>query len=150
LCIHETTNISLDKIKIERERIWVYTVLKSKQRVLTPIAIPFFPENQAICPASTVLDLMQANKDRFGKPLAILFVDWNLGSPFTTSNVSELLRRLFTSLGLPKELGPYTIKHAVITYLTNHNIKMENINEIAHFAKGSLILKNHYTISDPQ
>jgi hypothetical protein len=27
---------------------------------------------------------------------------------------------------------------------------MEEINDIAHFAKGSLVLKNHYTISDPQ
>jgi hypothetical protein len=27
---------------------------------------------------------------------------------------------------------------------------MEDINDIAHFAKGSMILKNHYAISDPQ
>jgi hypothetical protein len=53
-------------------------------------------------------------------------------------------------LKLPKEFGPYTIKHAVITYLTNHGVKMEEINDIAHFAKGSTILKNHYAISDPQ
>jgi site-specific recombinase XerD len=135
LRIHETTNISLDGIKLERECIWVQTVLKSRQKVLTPIAIPFFSENPAICPASTVLDLMQANKDRFGKSLSILFVDWNSSSPLTTSNVSELLRHLFKSLGLPKEFGPYTIKHAVITYLTNRNVKMEEINDIAHFAK---------------
>jgi hypothetical protein len=41
-------------------------------------------------------------------------------------------------------------KHAVITYLTYHGVKMEEINDIAHFAKGSTILKNHYAISDPQ
>jgi site-specific recombinase XerD len=93
---------------------------------------------------------MKVNKVRFGNPLSILFVDWNSGSPLTTSNISELLRHLFKSLGLPKEFGPYTIKHAVITYLTNHNVKMEEINDIAHFAKGSMILKNLYAISDPQ
>jgi hypothetical protein len=53
-------------------------------------------------------------------------------------------------LKLPKKLGSYTIKHAVITYLTNHGVKMEEINDIAHFAKGSTILKNHNAISDPQ
>jgi hypothetical protein len=62
LRIHETTNISLNGIKIEHECIWVCTVLKSKQKVLTPIAIPFFPENLAICPASTVLDLCKRTK----------------------------------------------------------------------------------------
>jgi hypothetical protein len=150
LCIHETTIISLDGMKIERECIWVQRVLKSKQNFLTPIAIPFFLENPTICPASTVLDLMQANKDRFGKSLAALFVDWTSSSPLTTSNVSELLRQLFKSLGIPKGFGPYTIKHAVITYLTDHNVKMDEINDIAHFTKGSMILKNHYAISDPQ
>jgi hypothetical protein len=64
--------------------------------------------------------------------------------------VAILLRNLFKELKLPKEFGPYTIKHAVITYLTNHGVKMEEINDIAHFAKGSLVLKNHYSISDPQ
>jgi hypothetical protein len=98
LRIHETTNISLDGIKLERECIWVHTVLKSRQKVLTPIAIPFFSENPAICPASTVLDLMHANKDRFRKSLSILFVDWKSGSPLITSNVSELLPRLFKSI----------------------------------------------------
>jgi hypothetical protein len=102
LRIHETTNISLDGIKLERGCIWVHTVLKSKQKVLTPIAIPFFSENPPICPASTVLDLIQANKNTFRKPLSILFVDWNSGSPLTTSNVSELLRRLFKSLAYRK------------------------------------------------
>jgi site-specific recombinase XerD len=121
LRIHETTIISLDGMKIERECIWVHTILKSKQNFLTLIAVPFFLENPAICPASTVLDLMQANKDRFRKPLATLFVDWTSGSPLSTSSVSELLRRLFKTLGLPKEFGPYTIKHAVIHYLFNHS-----------------------------
>jgi hypothetical protein len=64
--------------------------------------------------------------------------------------VAELLRNLFKALHLPKEFGLYTIKHAVITYLTNHGVKMEEINDIAHFVKGSTILKNHYAISDPQ
>jgi hypothetical protein len=95
LRIHETTIISLDEMKIERECIWVHTILKSKLNFLTPIAIPFFLENPAICPASTVLDLMQANKDRFEKPLSILLVYWNSDSLFTISNVSELLIRLF-------------------------------------------------------
>jgi hypothetical protein len=63
LRIHETTIISLDGMKLERESIWIHTILKSKQNFLTPIAIPFFSENPAICPASTVLGLMQANKD---------------------------------------------------------------------------------------
>jgi hypothetical protein len=65
LRIHETTIISLKGMKIEKECIWVHTVLKSKQDFLTPIAIPFFDENQAICPASTVLSLIQASNVHF-------------------------------------------------------------------------------------
>jgi hypothetical protein len=68
LRIHETTIISLDGMKIGKECIWVHTILKYKQDFLTPIAILFFYENQAICPASTVLNLIQANKTHFGKP----------------------------------------------------------------------------------
>jgi hypothetical protein len=150
LRIHETTIISLEGMKISRECIWVHTILKSKQDFLTPIAIPFFYENQAICPASTMLSLIQANQAHFGKPSSSLFLDWTSGSPLLTRNVATLLRNLFKELKLPKEFGPYTIKHAVITYLTNHGVKMEEINDIAHFAKGSLVLKNHYAISDPQ
>jgi hypothetical protein len=52
LRIYETTIISLEGMKIEKECIWVHIILKSKQDFLTPIAIPFFFENQAICPAS--------------------------------------------------------------------------------------------------
>jgi hypothetical protein len=150
LHIHETTNISLEGMKIEKECIWVHTILKSKQDFLTPIAIPFFYENQAICPASTVLNLIQANKIHFGKSSSCLFLDWTSGSPLLMRNVAILLRNLFKALKLPKKFGPYTIKHAVITYLTNHGSKMEEINDIAHFAKGSMVLKNHYAISDPQ
>jgi hypothetical protein len=149
LHIHETTIISLDGMKIEKKCIWVHTVLKSKQDFLTPIAIPFFYENQAICPASTVLNLIQANRTLFGKSFSCLFVDLTSRTPLLTRNVAELLRNLFKALCLPKEFGPYT-KHAVITYLTNHGVKMEEINDIAHFARGSTILKNHYAISDPQ
>jgi hypothetical protein len=117
-------------MKIDR----LYRVLKSKQKELTPIAIPFFHENQVICPASTVLDLMPANKDRFGKPLTELFVYWTSGSPLLTYNIAKCISLLFKVLGIPKEFGPYTIKHAVITYLTNHGVKMEEINDIAHFS----------------
>jgi hypothetical protein len=46
LRIHETTNISLDGIKLKRECILVHTVLKSRQKVLTPIEIPFFWRTQ--------------------------------------------------------------------------------------------------------
>jgi site-specific recombinase XerD len=151
LRIHETTIISLDGMKVEKECIWVHTILKSKQDFLTPIAIPFFVENQAICPASTVLSLIQANKSHFNKSdVSHLFFDWSSGSPLLTRNVDGLLRNLFKELKLPKEFGPYTIKHAVFTYLTNHGVKMEEINDIARFAKGSIIHKNHYAISDPQ
>jgi hypothetical protein len=149
LRIHETTIISLEWMKISKECIWMHTVLKSKQDFLTPIAIPFFYENQAICPASTVLNLIQANKAHFGKS-SYLFLDWTSGSPLLTRNIAILLRNLFKELKLPKKFGHYTIKHAVITYLTNNGVKMEEINDIAHFAKGSMILKNHYAISDPQ
>jgi hypothetical protein len=128
----------------------VHTVLKSKQDFLTPIAIPFFYENQAICPASTVLNLIQANKAHFGKSSSCLFLDWTSNSPLLTRNVAVLLRNLFRELKLPKEFGPYTIKHAVFIYLTNHGVKMEENNDIAHFAQGSMIFKNHYAISDPQ
>jgi hypothetical protein len=137
-------------MKVGKECIWVHTILKSKQDFLTPIAIPFFDENQAICPASAVLSLIQANNIHFGKTSSSLFLDWTSGSPLLTRNVAILIRNLFKELKLPREFGPYTIKHAVITYLTNHGVKMEEINDIAHFAKGSTILKNHYAISDPQ
>jgi hypothetical protein len=113
-------------MKISKECIWIHTILKSKQDFLTP------------------------NKSHFSRPSFSLFLDWSAGSPLLTRNVAVLLRNLFRELKLPKEFGPYTIKHAVITYLTNHGVKMDEINDIAHFSKGSLVLKNHYAISDPQ
>jgi hypothetical protein len=74
LCIHETTIIYLVGMKVGKKFIWVHTILKSKQDFLTPIAIPFFDENQAICPASTALNLIQANNIHFGKTSS-LFLD---------------------------------------------------------------------------
>jgi hypothetical protein len=73
LRIRETTIISLEGMKVGKECIWVHTILKSKQDFLTPIASPFFDENQAICPASTVLNLIQANNIHFGKTSSLFF-----------------------------------------------------------------------------
>jgi hypothetical protein len=90
-------------MKIEKECIWVPIILKSKQDFLTPIAIPFFFENQAICPASTFLSLIRANKSHFNKfDVSHLFLDWSSGSPLLTRNVAVLLRNLFKELKLPK------------------------------------------------
>jgi hypothetical protein len=54
---------------IEKECLWIHTVLKSHQNALSPIDILFFNKNKTIYPTSTILALIQSNEKRFYKLL---------------------------------------------------------------------------------
>jgi hypothetical protein len=69
------------------------------------------------------------------------------GNTFGVYKARYLLKNLLSDLGFSEEKTPYSFKYVAMSYLVNQNIPMESINEAAHYATGSKMVRDRYAIS---
>jgi hypothetical protein len=144
--IQETTFIRVDDMLKEMKALWVHTIVKCKGAFLSPVPIPFIPNDKCICRASTILNLLHMIKEKHGVKSS-LFVDWDMGTPLAVYKARYLLKNLLSDLGFSEDKTPYSFKYVAMSYLVNHNVPMESINEVVCYAKGSKMVRDRYVIS---
>jgi hypothetical protein len=110
--------------------IWLHTIVKGKGTILSPVPIPFIPNDSLICPASTVLNLLHMVKEKHGVK-SRLSVDWDMGTPLAVYKVRYLLKNLLSDLGFSQDKIPYSFKYVAMSYLVNQNVSIDAINEAA-------------------
>jgi hypothetical protein len=147
--IQETALLRVDGMIENANAIWLHTIVKGKGTVLSPVPIPFIPNDTLICPASTVLTLLHMAKEKHGVK-SRLFVDWDMRTPLAVYKVRSLLKDLLCVLGFSQEKTPYSFKYVATSYLFNQNVSIETINEAARYTTGSKMVRDRYAISTAQ
>jgi hypothetical protein len=125
--IQETALIRVDGMIENAKAFWLHTIVKGKGTILSPVPVSFILNDKYICPASTVLNLLHIMKEKHGVK-SRLFVDWDMGTPFSVYKARYLLKNLLSDLGFSKDKTPYSFKYVAMGYLVNQNVPMESIN----------------------
>jgi hypothetical protein len=123
--------------------------LKGKGTILSPIRIPFIPNDSFICPAATVLNLLHMTKEKNGVK-SHLFINWDMGIPLAVNKAKYLLKNLLSDLGFSEDKTHYSFKYVAMSHLVNQNVSIESINEAACYATNSKIVRDRYAISAAQ
>jgi site-specific recombinase XerD len=139
--ITELTKLTIDPAEARDTVIRLNTNTKTRLEELRWITI--YPvKDKTICPHAAVWELLQ----RRPKPATHLFVDPVTQHPLTVGAVSAILRTLMSKAGVDKCYAPYSIKHAVITYLFNLHVDEALINEFGRWSFSSRVAYAHYRV----
>jgi hypothetical protein len=147
--IQETALIRVDGMIENAKELWLHTIVKEKGTTLSPVPVPFIPNDSFICPASTVLNLLHMTKEKHGVK-SRLFVDWDMGTPLVVNKARYLLKNLLSDLGFSEDKTPYSFKYVSMSYLVNQNVQMESIKVAPRYVTGSKMVRDHYAISAAQ
>jgi hypothetical protein len=92
-CIQETALIRVDGMIENTEALWLHTIVKRKGTILSPVPVPFIPNDKYISPASTVLNLLHMIKEKHGVK-SHLFVEWDMGTLLVVYKARYLLESI--------------------------------------------------------
>jgi site-specific recombinase XerD len=140
----ELARMTVDPKQVNDTRLRVDTNLKTA--LDTRDFIMFYAVNDSrICPHA-------ATREWLGRrsPRAALFTHPTTMAPLTTTMIATMLRDLMTQAGISDEYGPYSIKHAVITYLFTRGAEEAQINEFGRWSINSRVASSYYKIATPR
>jgi hypothetical protein len=105
--------------------------------------IMFYPvEDKRICPHAALGEWLGRHAQR-----AALFTHHMTQEPLTATTIAGMLRELMTKAGISEEYGPYSIKHAVITFLFSEGAEEAQINEFGRWSIASRVPSSYYRIA---
>jgi integrase len=108
--------------------------------------IMFYPvEDERICPHAALRDWLGRNAQG-----AALFTHHATHAPMTATMIAVMLRELMTRAGISEEYGPYSIKHAVITFLFSEGAEEAQINEFGRWSIASRVPSSYYRVATPR
>jgi site-specific recombinase XerD len=140
----ELARMTVDPNQVNETRLRVDTNLKTA--LDTRDFIMFYPvEDSRVCPHAAIREWLGRRT-----PHAALFTHPTTNAPLTANTIATTLRELMTQAGISGEYGPYSIKHAVITYLFVHGAEEAQINEFGRWSIGSRVASTHYKIATPR
>jgi site-specific recombinase XerD len=139
--ITELTKLTVDPREVSDAIIRLNTNVKTRLEELRWISL--YPlSDKRICPHAAVWELLH----RRPKPATHLFVDILSQRPLNVATISGILRTFMSSAGVDKCYAPYSIKHAVITYLFNLRVDEALINEFGRWSVSSRVAYSHYRV----
>jgi hypothetical protein len=105
--------------------------------------IMFYPvEDKGVCPHTAIRECLGRYAQR-----AALFVHHETQGPMTATTIAGMLRDLMTKAGISEEYGPYSIKHAVITFLFSKGAEEAQINEFGRWSIASRVPSSYYKVA---
>jgi hypothetical protein len=123
-----------------RVNVRVKTALDSED------SITFYPvEETAICPHAALsewIGLSGAHQTLFAQP--------ETHKPMSATAIAAVLRELMTEAKISDEYGPYSIKHAVVTYLFDQGAGESQINEFGRWSMASRVASAYYRVATPR
>jgi site-specific recombinase XerD len=139
--IAELARMTVDTENVTSERIQVETNTKTALAAMQSIAI--LPvKDSGICPHAALMEWLRRRRTQ----TALVYQRPSNDEPLTATLVARMLRELMTRAGIPECYGPYSIKHAVITYLYTKEVKEVQINEFGRWSLSSHVPGAHYWI----
>jgi hypothetical protein len=107
-------------------------------------SITFYPvHDEAICPHTAIRAWLGRKKTT----VPTLFVHPTSQQPLAAKTIAKRLHDLLIEAGISEGYGPYSIKHAVITYLYSKRVEEVQINEFGRWSLTSRVPAAYYRIS---
>jgi site-specific recombinase XerD len=106
--------------------------------------IVFYPlRDKGVCPHAAIREWLS----RRGSSSPVLFTDPTTHDPLSIAAISNILRNAMRQAGVGEMFAPYSIKHAVITYLFAQGVPEAQINEFGRWSVSSRVAYQHYRIA---
>jgi hypothetical protein len=140
--IAELARMTVDTEKVTSERIQVETNTKSALAAMQSITILPVKDSR-ICPHVTLTEWLRRRRTQ----TALLYLRPSDDKPLTATLIARMLRELMTRAGIAECYGPYSIKHAVITYLYTKEAEEVQINEFGRWSLSSHVSGAYYRIA---
>jgi site-specific recombinase XerD len=106
--------------------------------------ITFYPlKDKGVCPHAAIQEWLSR---RTGSSL-VLFTDPSSLRPLSVTAISSILRSAMRLAGVGDMFAPYSIKHAVITFLFAQGVPEAQINEFGRWSVSSRVAYQHYRIA---
>jgi integrase len=137
----ELSRMTTTPEQVTETRLRVETNLKTA--LDTRDHIFFYPVADArICPHAAL-------REWLGRlaPLPPLFTLPGTRAQLSTSMIASRLRALMTEAGIPDDYGPYSIKHAVVTFLFAQGASETQINEFGRWSTESRVPSAYYRVA---
>jgi hypothetical protein len=98
--------------------------------------------DKSVCPYTTVREWLI----RRGCSSPVLFTDPTTHQPLSIAVISTILRTMMRQAGVAGMFAPYSIKHAVITFLFAHGVPETHINTFGRWSLSSRVAFERYNI----
>jgi site-specific recombinase XerD len=104
----------------------------------------FYPlRDKGVCPHAAIREWLS----RRGCSSLVLFTDPTTQRPLSVAAISSILRTAMRQAGVGDMFAPYSIKHAVITFLFAQGVPEAQINEFGRWSVSSRVAFQHYRIA---
>jgi site-specific recombinase XerD len=140
--ITELTKLTLSAEGDGTTSILLNTNVKTRLEEQRTIVINAIPSKE-ICPLNAITELLRRRQGH----IALVFAEEKIHAPLKVAAVSAALRSLMTRAGIDTLYSPYSIKHAVITYLFSVQAGETRINEFGRWSVSSRVAHSHYNIA---
>jgi hypothetical protein len=139
--ITELSKITVQPDGVRQDVIRLDTSIKTRLEehqwmVLYPL------RDKSVCPYTTIREWLL----RRGCSSPVLFTDPTTQQPLSTATISTILRTMMRQAGVGEMFAPYSIKHAVITFLFAHGVPETQINSFGRWSVSSLVAFERYNI----
>jgi hypothetical protein len=142
--LSELSRMTVDPKEVTTTRLRVN--IKVKTALDTEDTVMFYPVDEAaICPHAALSEWLGRSDAH-----QTLFVHPETKRPMTATAVAAVLRELMIEAGISGEYGPYSIKHAVVTYLFDHGAGETQINEFGRWSIASRVASAYYRVATPR
>jgi site-specific recombinase XerD len=106
--------------------------------------IIFYPlKDKSVCPHAAIREWLL----RRSCSSPVLFTDPTTQQPLSIAMISNILRNAMRRAGVGDMFAPYSIKHAVITFLFAQGVPEAQINEFGRWSVASRVAFQHYRIA---
>jgi hypothetical protein len=142
--LSELARMTVDPKEVTTKRLRVN--MKVKTALDIEDSITFYPvDDKAICPHAALSEWLgqsDAHQTLFSHP--------ETHKPMTATAIAAVLRELMTEAGISEEYGPYSIKHAVVTFLFDQGAGETQINEFGRWSIASRVASAYYRVATPR
>jgi site-specific recombinase XerD len=140
--ITELSKITVHSEDVREDVIRLDTNIKTRLEehrwmVLYPL------KRKSVCPHATIREWLL----RRGGSSPVLFTDPTTQRPLSVAAISTILRSAMRQAGVGEMFAPYSIKHAVITFLFAQGVPESQINEFGRWSVSSRVAYQHYRIA---
>jgi site-specific recombinase XerD len=142
--LSELARMTVDPKQVTLTGLRVETNLKTA--LDTRDFIMFYPvDDKRVCPHAALREWLGKHAQK-----AALFTHHMTHAPMTATMIAGMLRELMTRAGISEEYGPYSIKHAVITFLFSEGAEEAQINEFGRWSIASRVPSSYYRVATPR